>query len=86
MRFPGRMLAEHWIKRHHLENVDGLKAELFCDPKDGIVTDEAEVFLPQMQEGHRRASTVLVGVTRNRRFHFSLQFSGNLDGRRVCHR
>ena len=86
MRFPGRMLAEHWIKRDHLENVDRLQAEFFRDPEDGFVADEPEVFLPQMQERHRRASTVLGRITRNRDVHFSLQFGGNLDARRVCHR
>ena len=86
MRFPGRMLAEHWIKRDHLENVDRLEAEFFRDPEDGFVADEPEVFLPQMQERHRRASTVFARITRNRLVHFPLQFGGNLDARRVCHR
>ena len=86
MRFPGRMLAEHWIKRDHLENIDRLQAELFRDPEDGFVADEPEVFLPQMQQRHRRASTVFARITRNRIVHFPLQFGGNLDARRVCHR
>ena len=86
MRFPGRMLAEHWIKRDHLENVDRLQAEFFRDPESGFVADEPEVFLPQMQERHRRTTTVLARITRNRRVHSLLQFGGNLDARRVCHR
>ncbi len=59
MRFSGSLLAEHWIKRDYLENVDWLEAELFRNPEDAIVADEPEVFLPQMQERHCRASTVL---------------------------
>ena len=86
MRLPGRMLAEHWIKRDHFENVDRLQAEFFRDPEDGFVADEPEVFLPQMQERHRRASTMLARITRNRIVHFAHQFGGNLDARRVCHR
>jgi hypothetical protein len=86
MRFPSRMLAKHWIKSDHLENVDRLKAELFRDPKDGFVADKPEVFLPQMQERHRRASTVLARVTGNRVVHFLLQFGWNLDARRLRHR
>jgi hypothetical protein len=86
MRFPGRMLAEHWIKSDHLENVDRLEAEFLRDPEDGFVADEPEVFLPQMQERHRRASTVFARITRYRLIHFPLQFGGNLDARRVCHR
>src|SRR5207253_3367530 len=67
MRFAGRMLAEHWIKRDQLENVDRLKAEFFRDPEGGVIADEPELFLPQMQQRHRRASTVLARITRNRR-------------------
>src|SRR5205823_6409274 len=59
MRFPGRMLAEHWIKSDYLENVDRLEVEFFRDPEDGFVADEPEVFLPQMQERHCRTTTVL---------------------------
>jgi hypothetical protein len=86
MRFPGRMLAEHWVKSHYFENVDRLEAEFFRDPGDGFVADEPEVFLPQMQKRHRRASTVFAWITRNRLIHFPLQLGGNLDARRVCHR
>jgi hypothetical protein len=71
MSFPRRMLAKHGVKRDHLENVDWLETELFGDPKNGFVADEAEVFLPQMQERHRRTSTMVTGITRNRGFHFS---------------
>jgi hypothetical protein len=86
MRFSGRMLAEHWIKSDHLENVDRLEAEFFRDPEDGFIADEPEVFLPQMQERHHRAATVLGWITRDRVVHFPLQFGGNLGARRVCHR
>src|SRR5438477_6163632 len=81
MRFPGRMLAEHWIKSDHLENVDRLEAEFFRDPESGFVADEPEVFPPQMQERHRGATTVLARITCYRRVHFPLQFDGNLDAR-----
>ena len=37
MRLPGRMLAEHWIKRDHLENVNRLQAKFFRDPENGFV-------------------------------------------------
>jgi hypothetical protein len=85
MGLPGRMLSEHWIKRDHLENVDRLEAEFFRDPEDGFVADESEVFLPQMQERHRRAATVVARITRDRVVHFALQLGGNLDARRVWH-
>ena len=84
--FPSRMLAEHWIKSDHLENVNRLEAEFFRDPKDGVVVDEPEVFLPQMQERHRCTSTVLGRITRYGIVHFALQFGGNLDARRLYHR
>ena len=80
------MLAEHWIKRDHLENVDRLDAEFFRDPEDGFIADEPEVFLPQMQKRHHRATTMVAWITRNRRVRCPLQLSGNLDARRVCHR
>src|SRR6267378_4871741 len=86
MHLPGRMLAEHWIKRDHLENVDRLEAEFFRDPEDGFVVDEPEVFLPQMQDRHRCATTALARITRDRRVHSLLQLGGNLNSRRVCHR
>jgi hypothetical protein len=86
MPFPSRMLAEHRIKRDHLENVDRLEAEFLRDPEDGFVANEPEVFLPQMQERHRRAAMVLARITRNRRVHSLLQLGGNLAARRVCHR
>jgi hypothetical protein len=86
MRFPGRMLAEHGVKSDQLENVDRLEAEFFRDPEGGFVADEPEVFLPQVQEWHRRASTVLARITRDRVVHSPLQFGGNLDARPVCHR
>src|ERR1700747_3480095 len=76
MLFPGRMLAKHWIERDHLENVDRLQAEFFRDPENGFVADEPEVFLPQMQERHRRASTLLARITRNRVVHSPLQIRG----------
>jgi hypothetical protein len=85
MRLPAWMLAKHWIKRDHLENVDRLQAELFCDPGDGFFTDQPEVFLPQMQQRHRCTPTVLGRITRDRIVHSPLQFGGNLDVRRVCH-
>jgi len=72
MDFPGRMLAEHWIKRDHLKNVDRLETEFFRDPEDGFIADEPKVFLPQMQQRHRRTTTVLARITRNRRVHFLL--------------
>src|SRR5690242_14459192 len=62
MRFPGRMLAEHWITRDHLENIDGLETEFFRDPEDRFIADEAEVFLPQVQKRHRRAAATLAGI------------------------
>src|SRR5262245_226371 len=74
MRFPGRMLAKHWVKRDHLENVDRLEAEFFCDPENGFVGDKPEVFLPQMQERHHRAATVLARIMCNRVVHSPLQF------------
>src|SRR4029077_7770227 len=43
MRLPGRMLAKHWIKRDHFENVDRLQAELFRVPENGVVVDETDV-------------------------------------------
>jgi hypothetical protein len=86
MRFPGRMLAEHWIKSDHLENVDRLEAEFFRDPEDGFVADEPEVFLPQMQQRHRRAAAALPRITRDRVVHFPRKFGRNLDARCVCHR
>src|SRR5262245_46312860 len=86
VRFPGRMLAKHWVKRHHFENVDRLEAELFRDPEDGFVADEPEVFLPQMQKRHYRAAAVLTRIAHNRVVHSPLQFGWNLDARRGCHR
>jgi hypothetical protein len=86
MRFSGGVLAKHWIKRDQLENVDRLEVKFFRGQEDGFVADESKVFLPQVQEWHRRASTMVVRVTRDRRVHSLLQFGGNLDARRVCHR
>src|SRR5215470_13156817 len=86
MSFSGGMPAEHWIKSDYLQNVDRLEPEFFRDPERGFVADEPEVFLPQMQERHHRAATMVAWITRNRRVRCLLQFSGNLDTRRVCHR
>src|SRR5438034_4333106 len=49
MSFASRFLAKHWIKRDHLKNVDGLQTKLASYPQHGLVADEPEVFLPQVQ-------------------------------------
>src|SRR5882762_11592668 len=49
MSFAGRLLSKHWIEGDELENVNRLQTELFRDPRYGLVADEPEVFLPQMQ-------------------------------------
>src|SRR5262249_30015147 len=85
MGFAGRLLAKHRIKRYQLEDIDRLQPQPFRDPYGGFVADDPEMFLPQMQERHRRASMVLTRITRDRVVHLPLQFGRNLDARPSCH-
>jgi hypothetical protein len=85
MRFAGRLLSVHRVKRNQLENVDGLQAKLFGDPQHSVVSNKPEVFLPQMQQWHGRASAVLRRIPPDGLIHFPLQLSGNRRVRRVCH-
>ena len=83
MRFARGLLAKHRIKRDKLENVDRLQAEFCRYPFHSSVADESEVFLPQMQQRHRRASPVILWITRDRFIHFPLQLGGNVCARRI---
>ena len=83
--FARRLLSKHRVEGDQLENIDWLQAELFRDSCHGLVADEPEVFLPQMQQRHGRASPVIARITRDRFIHFPLQLGGNPYARRVCH-
>src|SRR6266516_6958265 len=58
MGFARRVLSKHRIEGNKLENIDRLQAELFRDPQYSLVANEPEMFLPQMQQRHGRASLV----------------------------
>ena len=80
---PGRRLPKHRIERDQLENVDRLEPELGRDPGHSFIADETEMFLPQMQQRHRRAALVLRRIMPDRFIHFPLQLGGNTRARRV---
>src|SRR4030095_10732068 len=62
---PSGDAPKHRIERNELEDVYRLQLELRCDPLDGLVTDEPEVFLPEMEQWESRRS-LRDGVMRNR--------------------
>src|SRR6266571_7169171 len=81
--FASRLLAKHWIESHEFENIDRLQAQLLRDPWHGVVADESEMFLPQVQQRHGCTSPVIARIARDRFIHFPFQLGGNSYARRV---
>src|SRR5262249_7659130 len=83
VRFSSASLAQHRIKRDQLENVDWLEPELLRDPGHSVIVNEAEVFLPKVEQRQRRTPLVIARISRDRFIHFSLQLGRNVCARRV---
>ena len=78
-----RLLAKHWVESDQLQNIDRLESKLRRNPVYPLIVDEAEMFLPQMQQRHGGASLPIRRITRNRFLHFPLQLGGDVCARRV---
>ena len=61
----------------------GCKPELRRDPVHAVIADEAEMFLPKMQQRHGGAAFAIGRIARDRFVHFPLQLGGNVRARRV---
>ena len=72
-------LAETRVKSHHLQNLDGFKAELCGNPVHRFITDEAKVMLHQMQK-RQHGAAFRNGIMRDRLVHAFLQLGWNFKG------
>src|SRR6516162_11350669 len=59
VRFAHALLPQHRIKCHQLENVDRLQLQFLRDPFDAPSSNEAELFLPEMQQRQGGAAFML---------------------------
>jgi hypothetical protein len=72
VRLASGFLTKHRVKADQLENVNRLEAQLRRDPDYRFIADETEMFLPQMEQRHRRAPLMIVWISRDCRIHFPL--------------
>ena len=70
--FSGGLLAIHRVKRDQLQDVDRLQPEFGRNPIHAFIADESEMFLPQMQQRHGRASLSIRRIALDRFAHFPL--------------